>query len=67
MYGAEIDAKLGVPPEYADVALIPMGYPKGRWGRPERKPALSVTFWERWGERREAAPESSRLLSTLCR
>src|SRR5579872_438995 len=54
MYGAEIDAKLGVPPEYADVALISMGYPKGRWGRPERKPALSVTFWERWGERKES-------------
>ena len=58
MFGAEIDAKLGVPPGYADVALIPMGYPKGRWGRPARKPALSVTFWERWGERHEVVPES---------
>jgi nitroreductase len=44
MFGKEINERLGVPPEYANVALIPMGYPKGRWDRPERKPALEVTF-----------------------
>jgi nitroreductase len=54
MYAREVDAYLGVPPEYANVALIPLGYPKGRWGRPDRKPALALTFWERWGERRES-------------
>ncbi len=58
MFADEVNAKLGVPPEYANVALVPMGYPKGRWGRPERKPALAVTFWERWGERRDSAPKS---------
>jgi len=46
MFADEIDDKLGVPKEYANIALIPMGYPMGRWGRPDRKPALSVTFWE---------------------
>ncbi len=54
MYAKEIDAHLGVPPEFANIALIPLGYPKGRWARPDRKPALAVTFWERWGERRES-------------
>ncbi len=54
MFAKEIDAFLGVPPEYANIALIPLGHPKGRWARPERKPALSVTFWERWGVRRES-------------
>jgi nitroreductase len=58
MYADEIDKKLGVPSEYVNIALIPMGYPKGKWGRPDRKPALSVTFWEKWGERREATPEA---------
>ncbi len=53
MYAQEIDAMLGVPPEYANVALIPLGYPKGRWARPDRKPALEVTYWERWGARRD--------------
>ena len=45
----EIDALLGIPPEYANVALVPMGYPRGRWARPDRRPAAEVTFWERWG------------------
>ncbi len=54
MFAHEIDARLGVPPEYANILLIPIGYPKGRWARPDRKPVLSVTFWERWGNRREA-------------
>jgi len=58
MFAREIDTMLGVPAEYANIALIPMGYPKGRWARPERKPALAVTFWERWGERRDSVPES---------
>jgi nitroreductase len=55
-FGKEIDSLLGVPPEYADVALIPLGYPKGRWDRPARKPALEVTFWERWGGTRGDVP-----------
>jgi nitroreductase len=54
MSAKEVDARLGVPPEYSNVALIPIGYPKGRWGRPERKLALSVTFWEKWGNRRDS-------------
>ncbi len=57
-YAEEIDAKLGVPKEYANLALIPMGYPKGRWARPERKPALSVTFWEKWGASKDSTPSS---------
>ncbi|MGH7781973.1 MAG: nitroreductase family protein [Candidatus Binataceae bacterium] len=57
MYAQELDARLGVPPEYANLALIPLGYPKGKWGRPERKPALEVTYWERWGNRAHTAPE----------
>jgi nitroreductase len=52
MFAGEIDAMLGVPEEYANMALIPIGYPIGRWGRPARKPVLEVTFWERWGNHR---------------
>ncbi len=47
----EINQRLGVPPEYANEILIPLGYPRGRWGRPARKPATDVTFVERWGAR----------------
>ena len=57
MHGAEIDARMGVPAEYSNAAMIPMGYPKGRWARPERKPALDVINWERWGNRERSVPE----------
>jgi nitroreductase len=50
-FADEINARFGVPPTYANEVLIPMGYPKGRWGRPARKPAAEVTFFERWGNR----------------
>jgi nitroreductase len=56
-YSEEIDARLGVPPEYVNLILIPMGYPKGRWARPNRKSALQVTFWGKWGNRRDTMPE----------
>ncbi|MGO9607328.1 MAG: nitroreductase family protein [Candidatus Binataceae bacterium] len=56
MHGKEVNERLGVPPEYQNAALIPIGYPKGRWGRPERKPALEVTFWEKWGNASTSVP-----------
>ncbi|MGH7935076.1 MAG: nitroreductase family protein [Candidatus Binataceae bacterium] len=51
VFGREIDQLLGVPDNYANEVLIPMGYPQGRWDRPARKPAAEVTFFERWGNR----------------
>lgn len=48
---AEIHTRLGIPDSVASPALIPIGYPLGRWGRPERRPAGEVTSWERWGNR----------------
>ena len=51
IFGKEVDELLGVPPTYANEILIPMGYPKGRWGRPARKAAADVTFFEHWGHK----------------
>lgn len=42
---------LGIPENVATIALIPLGYPEGRWGRPQRKPPEEVTYWNRWGGR----------------
>jgi nitroreductase len=47
----EINQRLGVPPTYENEILIPLGYPKGRWGRPARKSASEVTWFEKWGTR----------------
>ncbi|HTT76691.1 MAG TPA: nitroreductase family protein [Candidatus Binataceae bacterium] len=47
----EIDKLIGVPAAYKNEVLIPLGYPKGRWGRPVRKAAADVTFFNKWGSR----------------
>jgi nitroreductase len=45
----EIRKLVGVPEEFETVALIPVGRPRGSWGRPLRGPAREVTHWDRWG------------------
>ncbi len=48
---AEVKAVLGIPDEFDTVALIPVGHPRGRWGRPLRTPSSEITHWDRWGQR----------------
>ena len=47
---AEVKALLGIPAGVETAALIPLGYPLGRFGRPPRTPACEVTFMDRWGQ-----------------
>ena len=49
----EVKELLGIPEGVDTMALIPIGWPKGRFGPPARQPVEQVTFWDRWGERRE--------------
>jgi nitroreductase len=44
----EVRALLGIPPEIETAALIPLGYPKGRWGVAKRRPIEEVVFSDRW-------------------
>jgi nitroreductase len=39
---------LGLPEDVASVALIPVGYPKGQWGRPRRQGVANSLHWEKW-------------------
>jgi len=48
-YGAEIDAYLGLAAETPSCALIPIGWPVGRHGRPPRRPVDECLHWERFG------------------
>lgn len=50
---AEVKAVLDIPEHVETVALIPIGYPRGRFGRPLRRPAWEVTHWNAWGAVRE--------------
>lgn len=47
----DIKQVLDIPAEVTTIALIPLGYPQGRWGRPKRRAQSEVTYWDRWGKR----------------
>jgi nitroreductase len=47
---APVREVVGLPDEVRAVALVPLGYPKGVWGRPWRAPWQQCTHWERWND-----------------
>jgi nitroreductase len=50
LYEKEIKERFGIPPEVETVTLLPIGYPKGRFGPTVRRPVEEVTYWGKWGE-----------------
>ncbi len=54
IYQDEVRAICAIPPRYEIVALIPMGRPRGQFGRGRRRPAEQVTHWNRFGTKRES-------------
>jgi nitroreductase len=52
IYEDEVRDVCGIPDRYEVVALLPVGHPKGNWGIAPRRPAASITNWNRFGERR---------------
>ena len=47
-FGAELDERLGLPPDIPTCALLPIGWPLGRYGRPPRKSIDALLSWERY-------------------
>lgn len=47
---------LGIPEHVTTYALIPVGYPTGKWGEAKRRPLDEVSFHDRWGQ---AGPSAS--------
>ena len=45
----EVKELLGIPPHVITAAMIPMGWPLGRFGPGPRKPLRDVTYLEKWG------------------
>ena len=41
---------LALPEGVNTIALIPVGYPEGKFGPPLRDPAPTVTHWDRWND-----------------
>jgi len=46
----EVRAVLGIPDDVTTWAMIPMGYPTGRWGEAPRRPVAEVAYWDTWKE-----------------
>ncbi|HXQ23159.1 MAG TPA: nitroreductase family protein [Candidatus Acidoferrales bacterium] len=47
-FGKELDEWLGLPPTCPTCALLPIGWPRGKYGRPERRPVDACLSYERW-------------------
>ena len=45
----QVKELLGIPSDVETVALIPLGFPLGKFGRPPRRPVSEVTFADAWG------------------
>ena len=50
---AEVKQLLGVPDGVDTMALIPLGYPVGKFGPTNRIPTEKVVYWDKWGQARE--------------
>lgn len=47
---ASVRRALDIPEDVQTFAIIPVGYPLGRWGEAPRRPSGQVTYWDRWGQ-----------------
>jgi len=48
-HAAEVDGVFGLPADAHSYAIIPLGYPIGRFGPTRRAPLGGVVFEDRWG------------------
>ncbi len=46
---AKVKELLGIPAHVETAALIPLGYPQGKFGKAPRRPLSDVAFADRWG------------------
>ncbi len=53
LHEAEVKELLGIPDGVETMAMIPVGWPKGKFGTPARLPAEKVVYWDGWKQTRE--------------
>ncbi len=57
LYEAEAELALGLPPGVHSYAILPIGYPMGRFGPVGRGSLSEIVFGDRWGESWAGAAE----------
>ena len=50
VYEAEVEAVLGLPPGVHSYAILPIGYPMGKFGPVRRAPLADVVYGDLWGQ-----------------
>ena len=50
LYEKEAEAALGLPPGVHSYAIIPIGYPMGKFGPVGRGPLGDIVYQDRWGQ-----------------
>ena len=48
-YEKEVDTAMGIPPGFHSYAILPIGYPMGRFGSVGRGPLADVVYLDEWG------------------
>ena len=48
MFEAELCQRLGIPADWGIVAMLPIGYPLGKFGPVSRRPVSELRFLDRW-------------------
>jgi nitroreductase len=48
----DVCALLGIPEGVETMAMVPVGWPRGKFGTPARLPVEKVVYWEQWGSTR---------------
>ena len=46
----EVEAAFGLPGDVHSYALLPIGYPMGRFGPVRRVPVADIAYEDRWGQ-----------------
>ena len=53
LHEADVKQLLGIPEDVETMALIPLGRPKGKFGKPARLPVEKIVYWDNWHSNRE--------------
>ncbi|MCX7384523.1 MAG: nitroreductase family protein [Alphaproteobacteria bacterium] len=49
IHGAEAEAAMGIPEGYHSYAILPIGFPRGKFGPVRRSPLSEVVYDDAWG------------------